>query len=868
MTMRGGGHRGIRRGTRANGLPVVATVGLLAISTPAAAATPMHIFGEDVGYIEILWFVALVGALCFTVVSAFVLLRGRRQAEENIARLERGIEDFRASVEQAEALLDTDDQRIVVWTRPGNPPTVVGRLSDDSGAPYAPSAFLAFGTWLAPTSAGALDTALDALRRDGERFALYLETQRGERIEVVGRISAGRAVVRFRDLSGEQRAHADLKRQHEELQERMETVWALLDLLPNPVWLRDTVGRLTWVNAAFARAVESTSSQGAVEAGTELLDVSTLREIARSHSEMQVYNRKMPVVVAGDRRAFSIVDVASATGSGGMAVDIDELEKTRTKLERTAEFHARTLDQLATAVAIFGQDQRLQFYNAAYRELWGLETSFLEAKPQEGAVLDQLRQARKLPEQADFRKWKQSALKAYQAVETQEDWWHLPDGRTLRVIANPHPQGGVTYIYENVTEQLDLQSRFNALSRVQGETLENLTEGVAVFGSDGRLRLWNPAFAGAWKLDPTRLGEKAHINDIVEWCQTQVRNPELWQTLSAAITGFAETRTSVGGRVERTDGAVFDFATVPLPDGATLATFVDVSDTVNVERALLEKNEALEEADQLKNAFIQHVSYELRSPLTNIIGFAELLSDAKTGDFNDKQREYTGYILSSSSALLTIINDILDLATVDAGIMELTLSDVDAGDTVASAVEGLQDRIRESRIVLNTRIAPDVGHFRADAARVRQVLYNLLSNAIQFSEAGGRVEIACERDEHGILFSVSDHGCGIAEDHLGSVFDRFVSHTTGSRRRGPGLGLSIVKSFVELHGGTVEIRSAEGEGVTVICTFPILAEDDPREDGSETDTGDPKEDGMRLAIARPSLPVRDVGIGPSSATLH
>ena len=119
---------------------------------------------------------------------------------------------------------------------------------------------------------------------------------------------------------------------------------------------------------------------------------------------------------------------------------------------------------------------------------------------------------------------------------------------------------------------------------------------------------------------------------------------------------------------------------------------------VKVERALVERNEALEAADSLKNAFIQHVSYELRSPLTNIIGFAQLLADSRVGPLNGKQRDYTGYILSSSAALLAIVNDILDLATVDAGIMELDLADIDIAETVDAAIEGVQDRVRESEI--------------------------------------------------------------------------------------------------------------------------------------------------------------------------
>ena len=199
----------------------------------------------------------------------------------------------------------------------------------------------------------------------------------------------------------------------------------------------------------------------------------------------------------------------------------------------------------------------------------------------------------------------------------------------------------------------------------------------------------------------------------------------MWRRFTASVAGVDENRGSISGQMEREDGRVIDYATVPLPDGQTMVTFVDVTDSVKVERALVERNEALEAANTLKNAFIHHVSYELRSPLTNIIGFAQLLADERIGTLNDKQREYTGYITSSSASLLAIVNDILDLTTIDAGIMELDLGEVDTAATITAAVEALQDRIAEAHVLIETHVAPDAGQFVADEKRVRRILYNL-----------------------------------------------------------------------------------------------------------------------------------------------
>jgi signal transduction histidine kinase len=582
------------------------------------------------------------------------------------------------------------------------------------------------------------------------------------------------------------------------------------------------------VNAAYARAVEARDDADAIARNLEILDSASREDLARSRISGEVFDARLPVIVAGTRRFFQVIDRAAPGGSAGIGIDITEVETMRAELQRMTEAHRRTLDQLATAVAIFSADQRLAFYNAAYRVLFGLDPAFLDSGPSDTAVLDRLRAARKIPEQANFRDWKSELHEAYRALEPRSQEWHLPDGRTLRVVTTPNPEGGVTYLFDDVTERLKLVRRYEALIGVQGETLEALAEGVAVFGSDGRLDLHNPAFAQQWRLSAAALngeqGQHPHVEAVLGWCRPLYSDDAFWAKLRGAVTGL-ERREPVAARLERLDGSVLDCTTVPLPDGATLVTFHDVTDSVNVERALTERADALQDADRLKSAFVQHVSYELRTPLTNIIGFTNLLLDPSIGPtigpITEKQRDYLDSIDKSSSALLAIINDILDLTTIDAGAMPLDLKEVDIRSAVDAAVLGLQDRIAEKAILLDVRAAPDVGSFVADERRVRQVLFNLLSNAVSFSPAAEVVRLSVERRDDAIVFSVTDRGPGIPPDISERVFDRFESHALGSEHRGAGLGLSIVRSFVELHGGTVKLDSAVGRGTTVTCVFPI-----------------------------------------------
>ena len=767
---------------------------------------------------EVATLVLLVGLVLFAVVTAILLLRTRAR----LARLETSSHDeitaLRTGLDRANALLLSEPQVMVDWPAASDEPTIEGDPAVVGAS--APHRVLAFGSWLDPVRATAMEQAVEALRSRGEPFSMAFTTLGGRPIEAQGRAIAGRAVLRLKDASGVKRDLLDLAGRHEALLTEVASLRALVEKLPSPVWTRDAAGRLTFVNAAYARAVEASDPADAIARDLELLDSSAREAIARARTQTGAYSGRLPAIVAGARRSFDVLDFRTETGSAGLGVDATEAETMRSALARLVDAHRRTLDQLSTGVAMFDANQKLTFYNAAYGALWNLDAAYLDQEPTDSAVLETLRAARKLPEEQDFRQWKAQLHAAYRALEAKEHTWHLPDGRTLRVVTTPNPDGGVTYLFNDVTERLDLERRFQELIRVQGETLDNLAEGVAVFASDGRIRLANSAFARMWGLSPQTLAERPHIETITALSRPLHGNHPTWQALRAVITAL-DDRVAIEDRLERRDGGVVDCTTVPLPDSATLVTFHDVTDSVNVERALRERNEALEDADKIKIDFVHHVSYELRSPLTNIIGFVHLLADPATGPLAEKQREYLDYITVSTDTLLALINNILDLATIDAGRMQLNLGPVDIRETMAAAAEGVQDRLVSAGLTLDIQAAGNIGSFIADERRVRQILFNLLANAVSFSPPGGTVTFVAERRPDALAFSVTDRGPGIPPDVLEKVFDWFETHSLGSHHRGTGIGLSLVRSFVELHGGTVEIASVVGEGTTVTCTFPL-----------------------------------------------
>src|SRR5436190_6124254 len=758
-----------------------------------------------------------MGAAALALLTAYRVMRprpgpGHANAQE--------MAELRKNLLTAEAIIKAEPQVLVFWEQGLGVRVMTHTLAGVPGLPQEHAELLKFSQWLDLASAQELKGGLDVLFADGRPFGSLLKTTAGGHVEADGRAAGGRAILRLRDIAGRKRDLARILDQHRQLVRDTLAGRTLLNALPMPAWFRDSGGRIQWVNEAYAKAVEANSESEVRERQIELLEMRQREAAASALARGIPYRERVHLISGGTRKAHDVVVIPLEGASVGAAIDVAALETAQGELVRHVAAYERTLDRVATGVAIFGPDQRLTFFNEAYRALWTLDADWLATKPSDSELLDRLRELSRLPEVVNYRDWKAKILAGYKTGTEYEDWWHLLDGRTIHVVSAQRPDGGLTYLYDDDTERFALESRYNALIDVQRETLDSLKEGVAVFATDGRLKLFNSAVLQIWRLPRSGLKEGPHIDKIIAQCSSLYDDMTTWARISRAVTGISDRRQPVAGQMMRPDQSVIDFAVAPLPDGATLITFVDVTDSKRYEQTLIERNEALVAADRLKSQFISHVSYELRTPLTNIIGFSELLSSPRTGELNSKQREYLNDISASSRTLLAIINDILDLATIDAGALELKVAPVKVTDVVDTAVLGVRDRASRARLNLDIGIAEDAVEFIADEARVRQVLYNLLSNAIGFSRPGDTISVTVTREAGMVAFAVEDNGVGIPKDQQQRVLERFESRSQGSKHRGAGLGLAIVKSLVELHGGARSLESEPGQGTSVTVRFP------------------------------------------------
>ena len=776
---------------------------LCALPLPAWAADqplmpePILVFGA-----------VTVGAVALAIAAGLWAL-----SEQQIAgRLRRSLRlagsRTRAAVGERDALLGAARESLVVWGRDG-----AGPYSYGGGEALLDAC-------LAGTDATILSTALDDLSDKGAGFVLTVSDRNARKITARGRAVGGMAAVWLEEEAAVAMPAMDFR--------------AILDALPVPVWLRDKTLSLVWGNQAFLDATNS-GDVDAAKNSQSALD-KTERDLASAaRSQNAIIEAKRFSVVGKQRRALAFSEIPlDETGIVGTAIDVTAISAAEARLQQHIDAHADTLDKLATAVAIFGPDQKLNFYNRAFARLWNLPEKWLDTKPTDGDVLDRLREDRKLAEQRDYQAWKRERLSLYETAKdhTSEDLWHIPGGKTLRIVAQPHPFGGLTFLYEDVTEKLALESSYNTLIKVQSATLDTLQEGVAVFGLDGKLKLHNAAFTRIWELNEKDLTAEPHVRAIAALCSDKFGDGTIWERLLQAIVTGAGAKRELG-EVERADRSILSLALSPLPDGATLVTFADVTDRFRIESALRDRNEALEAADRLKSDFIKHVSYELRTPLNTILGFSEHLASEVPGPMNGRQKEYIDAIVTGSNTLKDLVNDILDLSLIESGALRLELERIDLYVLLQDVAAHAREWAAKVELTLEVDCPEDAGNFLADARRLRQVVFNLLSNAFKYTPRGGVITLSGRIEGEDVQISVADNGPGIAPEVKANVFERFSAKNRSGQRAGAGLGLALVNRFIELHDGLVEIESEGDTGTVVRCHLPRRLHDGPVGSGEE-----------------------------------
>ncbi|MGE4323629.1 MAG: PAS-domain containing protein [Sphingobium sp.] len=774
-----------------------------------------------------------LGALVLGVVLAawlaaalWALMTGQRMRRDSMAAQHR-LDRLTALLQSAPAMpivihvdghIEAGD-RLAQWLGQDRAPSFASELTADDGG-------------LEPADARALAHEIAAAQKAGKTFSLPVRALGSRRTMLirgapapVGQAASGAVILWIFDATESQSEIQALKGTVDQLREALEALAGLVEAAPLPMWHRTSDMRLSLVNSAYVRAVDGANARDVIVSGVELVEAVNGQDpsdaAAAAAAADRPLERLVPATIDGERRMMRVVDVPlGRAGVASFAIDQQELEQARVERRRLEHAQRDLLDRLSAGVAQFGADRALRFWNQPFLGLFALNQTHLADHPPFERVLDRMRDAGRLPDHRDFPAWRAERRDWFLSPDPREENWLLGDGTHLRVYAQPLPDGGLLLIFEDRTEQVQLSSARDTLLRVRTATFDNLFEAIGVFASDGCLHLWNSRFRAIWGVGEEVLASHPRIDDLMRTVESCLAKPHQAELVCDLVRAATIERKQRSGHVGFADGRTFEFAAIPLPDGNALFTMLDVTDSRRIEQVLRDRNEALEQADKVKTAFVTNMSYELRTPLTSIAGFAEMMRVGYAGELSDTARDYVDGIMQSTERLSMLIDNVLDLAQGEAGTLPIDRQPVDLMALARAAAARFAADAAARQVVLATDIRDTLGTVRGDARRIGQALDHLLENAIRYGGEGGRVLLHGDGDEQNARLIVSDDGPGIDAERQAAIFDPAARMRQARRGERAGIGLPLAKRLVEAHGGALQLVSEPGQGTMTIIALP------------------------------------------------
>ncbi len=773
---------------------------------------------------------AVIGLLLalWTAGAVWVMLRASGREQRSIAsrktaqRLSRLIEEGPAIplLVRADGRIEAPD-RLARWIGLEKVPEYLSELAGGEGR-------------------GLTEAQIDTLTRNVRRtqktakpfrMAINVSPDSGKSLALQGSLAdpavspGGSALVWVFDFSDSQAELTQLREEAARAREDFGALVGLIEAAPMPMWFRGADMQLRLVNQAYVAAVGAESADQVVADQVELVETvngRTAAEVAQQAADRrQPIERILSATIERARRTIRVTDLPlMGEGIAGYAVDIEEMEEQAREFRAFREAQRSMLDQLSIGVAQFDAGHRMTFANQPFHRVFSLPPGVVNERTSFGQMLLIARENGRIPEVRDFPAWRNELTEWFQRDEPHEEAWPLSDSTHLRIVAQPLPDGGLVMIAEDRTEQLALSATRDTLLRTRTATFDNLFEALAVFAPDGHLELWNRGFPGAWGIDPEVLDGHPQAEDLLQAISRNLSDPASVSQLNQVIRAATLDRKKSNGRIELADGRTLDFTGVPLPDGNGMLTVLDVTASQQAEVALRERNRALEEADAVMTRFLANMSYEFRTPLTSIGGFAELLTSGIAGELSPQATEYAQAISLSVGKLTEQVENVLDLSQSEAGLMPLRKSTFTLLPFLTKIVRKEEQRILDGELTLDLKGDAEKS-VTADPHQLRRAISQLLDNAINGTPRGGRIaiDIGRKRDETRIV--ISDNGRGMSQHELARALEgiRMSSDGKGIERR-HGLGIPLARQLVEAHGGTLEIRSRKNSGTTATITLP------------------------------------------------
>jgi signal transduction histidine kinase len=629
-------------------------------------------------------------------------------------------------------------------------------------------------------------------------------------------------VIWAKDVTATSQELAGLTESLEQEQKETHFLKKVMDMLPIPIWARNANLEIFYCNKNYIKSVGAKDKSDVrarnleLAEGLDAKETRALASIAKRNQEQRT--RKQHVVINGARKLLELFEIPLGEKDNigndiyttGTALDITKQEELETELSSNIKAHQDVLENLETAIAIFGTDTRIKFYNKAFQNLWLLDEDWLSERPKYGEFLDLILEKRLLPETRDYSVYKSDELKLFETNEpNKNELLPRPDEKTLKRRVFPYPRGGLIFTYENVTDEMDLERSYNALYKSYKETLGSLYEAVAIFSTDGRMKHYNQSLLELWGLTKEFCDTQPHVKSVVDKFKPYFENMGDWSKNKESLLKHLRSDKKIKEvQITRNDGTVLDVNCVYLPDGSQLVTYIDVTEEAFRQKQLEKRGNVMLAVNRLRSRFITSVSQELNSPLDKILSFSELLSNEINGSLNNKQKEYATNILETAEDLQNIISNILDLAAIEIGKNTLKLDTFDVHYMLTNVLSLTKERAKRKNISINFECPIDIGWIAADENRIKQAFFYVISNAL--ANAKDKIDIIAKKDFEKSVIIVTISGISATFDSdKTEVFKHGKTAITEKNNNddkfsyGSNFGITLVKEFVEMHQGKI-----------------------------------------------------------------
>ncbi|MEQ9116148.1 MAG: PAS-domain containing protein [Rickettsiales bacterium] len=581
----------------------------------------------------------------------------------------------------------------------------------------------------------------------------------------------------FADISDDMLEVENLQHRNTDLENLYSHTSFISEKLEIPLWVRTKEGKFIYENHFFSDKIIPNMDVDYFKSETPLNNTKNLY-LGNHRKTYKFHERKME-----DPDLFY-----------GVGSDVTEKKQHQTILRKYSLSLSKLLEASSNAVAIYGPDRKVQFYNKSFVELWPLDEKFLKTEPLYDDVIEYLRERKLFPDNLDYRQTKKERIKFFNdLLSTHNEFLFLPDGRTIRMVIVQHAFGGLIFVYEDMTDRYELESSCKTLNAVQNKTINNINDGVAVFAENGKVVITNPKFLKVWEFET--FPNDTHYNKFFEKIEGLLRKETQKKFFNQFLDCF-NNRVSHSFTVRTTNNKTLSVMVTPLPDGATLISINDITDSNLLERNLREKNKLLEHMDRLKTEFLNNISYELRSPLTSIMGFSEILKNQYHGKLNQKQIDCLYNIEKSSDSLLIIINEILDLASLEAGRVQLHQSEVVLNELISEIFVEKEFEIKSND---EYKIYVDKKYMISALKKIKYFILNNIREKSSIPVSVNKSNGVCEL-VFGKIKSDNPHFINLLQTNNGKEYLQIDSPFTSH--------LSIAKTILDLHKGSISAPSS------------------------------------------------------------